>query len=70
MLVSDALVSAICRPVRRFLQEAQQGPSAASSPGAVSEQDIQDALLAAKPSALLNEANYQQFSKQYGQTAD
>lgn len=56
--------------MRRYLEKAQQGTSTVSSPGQVTEQDIQEALLAAKPSALLNEAKYQRFSKQYGQTAN
>lgn len=59
----------VCRPVRRYLKEVQPGSSAVGTPGLISGEDIQEALLDSKPSAVLNAAKYQQFSKQYGQTA-
>ncbi|KAL3150569.1 hypothetical protein ABBQ32_000381 [Trebouxia sp. C0010 RCD-2024] len=60
------------RPVRRFVAEVQQldgkgvGPQA---PGKISDQDIQEALQASKPSASIHGSQYKQFSDQYGQAA-
>lgn len=61
------------RPVRRFIQEVQQLGSKGVSPqapGNVSDEDIQEALQASKPSSAVHVSQYQHFSNQYGQSAD
>lgn len=43
--------------------------AAAQGPGTVTMQDIEEGLLASKPSASLHQSKYKQFSDQHGQAA-
>ena len=61
------------RPVRRFIQEVQQQGSKGVSPqtpGNISDEDIKEALQSCKCSASVHASQYEDFSNQYGQSAD